>query len=308
MKWIKKGLIYTPSGSDGWDCHSALQPTPLLINENLLRVFIGCRDQDGVSRVGFVDLNPGNPSEILNIATKPALDIGSPGSFDDNGVVPCAVVRREDEIWLYYAGYQIPSRTKFLAFCGLAISHDMGVTFERYSQVPIMDRTDNELLFRVMHSMLFDQKKKYWQVWYGGGSECLTEGKKRSPIYDIRYCESKDGVTFSNGQICLALENGETRVGRPFVVKTKDEYQMFYAKYTQSESFRLGYAESLDGIEWVRKDEEIGIKTSPDGWDSHMISYPSVQKYAGNTYLFYNGNNYGKDGFGYAILSHIIDG
>ena len=304
MKWLKKGLIYGASGENGWDCHSALQPTPLLISSKLLRVFVGFRDQNGVSRVGFVDLNPSNPSEILKISARPSLDIGDPGTFDDNGVVPCAVVKRDQEIWLYYAGYQIPSKTKFLAFCGLAISHDMGESFVRYSQVPVMDRTQNELFFRVIHSILFDQKNNCWQVWYGGGSHCLIEDGKMYPSYDIRYCESRDGVKFSDGKVCLALAEGETRIGRPFVVRTNDSYQMFYARYTHSKTFRLGYAKSSDGIEWIRSDNQIGIDISTNGWDSNMISYPSVLNFEDYTYLFYNGNDYGRDGFGYAVLAN----
>jgi hypothetical protein len=68
-------------------------------------------------------------------------------------------------------------------------------------------------------------------------------------------------------------------------------------------SYRLGYAESTDGRNWMRKDIEVGIARSETGWDSEMIEYSYVCKHQGRQYLFYNGNGFGKSGFGYAILA-----
>jgi putative glycosyltransferase len=39
------------------------------------------------------------------------------------------------------------------------------------------------------------------------------------------------------------------------------------------------------------------------GWDSEMIEYPFVFDHAGERYMLYNGNGYGKSGFGLAILN-----
>jgi hypothetical protein len=65
----------------------------------------------------------------------------------------------------------------------------------------------------------------------------------------------------------------------------------------------LTYAESFDrGRTWTRKEDEIGIDVSAQGWDSTGIEYGSLFSYDGETYLFYNGNNCGETGFGCAIL------
>ena len=64
----------------------------------------------------------------------------------------------------------------------------------------------------------------------------------------------------------------------------------------------MGYAESQDGITWVRKDELVGIDISKNGWDSEMIEYPNVITYSGKQYMFYNGNDYGATGIGLAVL------
>jgi len=302
MKWIKKGLIYGPDGRYSWAKHSALQPTPIFITDDVIRVYVGFRDENGVSRVGFVDVDAKNPSQVLNISAKPVLDIGAPGTFDDNGVVPCAIIEREGKLFLYYAGYQLSFKIRFCAYAGLAISEDCGNSFVRYSKVPILDRTNKELYFRAVHSIFFEDG--IWKTWYGAGSEWKEGKTKQLPVYDIRYIESKDGINFGKeGMVCIGIEGeDEHRVGRPYVIKDGRIYRMFYSIGTESKVFRLGYAESRDGINWVRKDEEIGIDVSESGWDSQMTAYPSLVKYKDKVYMFYNGNNMGQTGFGYAVL------
>jgi hypothetical protein len=77
---------------------------------------------------------------------------------------------------------------------------------------------------------------------------------------------------------------------------------MFYGAGTKHEGYRLAYAESVDGINWTRRDEDIGIEVSPSGWDSRMQAYPAVVQSGQRTFMFYNGNDYGREGFGYAEL------
>lgn len=301
MRWAKKGLIYGPAGDSWWAQKWALQPTPFVRPDGRIRVFVGFRTHEGVSRVGFVDVNADNPSEVLHVSPEPALDIGVAGAFDENGVVPCAVVERQGKLYLYYAGYQLGQKVKFYVFGGLAISEDGGESFTRYSQVPLCERTDDELFFRVIHTMMFDDG--HWRAWYGGGNQYTMHDGKQLPNYNIRVAEAPDGLALSpDYQICIDTKGGEYRVGRPYVLKEADRYRMFYCAGTAERGYRLAYAESADGVAWTRKDDEIGIDVSESGWDSQMQAYPSVVQHHNQVYLFYNGNNYGEDGFGYAIL------
>jgi hypothetical protein len=70
----------------------------------------------------------------------------------------------------------------------------------------------------------------------------------------------------------------------------------------RGESYQIGYAESIDGIEWERKDAQTGIDVSEAGWDSQMVAYPFVFDHEGIRYLLYNGNDYGRSGFGLAEM------
>lgn len=303
MKWVKQGLIYGPNGSSSWANNSALQPTPVVMDAKVIRIFVGMRDEEGRSRVGFVDVDANNPKHIIRVSERPALDLGTIGAFDENGVVPCAIVKRENEIWLYYAGYQLGQQVRFYVFSGLAISRDGGETFTRYQRVPICDRTDKELYFRVVHTIFYEND--VWRIWYGAGDEYdIRDDGYQLPKYNIRYTESDDGIKFNERSVVAVDTSGEEeyRIGRPYVIKRESKYLMFYAADSKRSGYRLAYAESPNGIIWTRKDEAVGIGVSESGWDSEMMSYPSVVTTEAGTFLFYNGNNYGRSGFGYAVL------
>jgi hypothetical protein len=303
LRWRKRGLIYGPSGNLWWAQKWALQPTPFLRPDGSIRVFVGFRTTEGVSRIGYVDVSGADPSRVLKVTTEPVLDIGSPGMFDENGVVPCAVVQRADKIYLYYAGYQLGQKVRFYVFGGLAISTDGGESFVRYSRAPIADRTDDELLFRVIHTVMSEEGK--WRAWYGAGSRFDVVSGRQLPVYDIRHAYATDGTTLSRDfKLCIETKGNEYRVGRPYVFRHAGVYKMLYAAGSLDGGYQLAYGESPDGLNWARKDDEVGIEKSLSGWDSQMQCYPAVVMNGQYTYLFYNGNNYGEDGFGYAVLEH----
>lgn len=300
MKWEKLGLVYGPEGASSWAKHSALQPTPIVLDDKI-RVFCGFRDDDGMSRIGYVDVALHDPTEVLAVPSKPTLDVGEFGTFDQHGVVPCAVARRDDEIHLYYAGYLRGDKVRFQVFSGLAISTDGGSTFFRSAKTPVLDRTPEEPLFRVIHSIFQENGK--WRTWYGAGKEFIQGQHKTLPVYNIRYMESEDGMNFPiMGSLAVDNFEGEHRVGRPYVIKRDNRYVMFFGKGKEEEPYRLTYAVSEDGYSWKRHGDIEGLTLSDSGWDSEMMAYPSVVSAASGTFMFYNGNNYGRDGFGCAKL------
>ena len=67
------------------------------------------------------------------------------------------------------------------------------------------------------------------------------------------------------------------------------------------DNYLIGYAESQNGIDWHRQENTSVINLSENGFDNEMIEYASVVKYENKYYMFYNGNNYGETGIGYAL-------
>jgi predicted GH43/DUF377 family glycosyl hydrolase len=301
MKWLQRGLIFNPAGKFDWVHSHALQPTPLVLADRI-RIFVGLRDDQGVSRIGSVDLDRDDPTQVLGHSSTPLLDIGEDGCFDENGVVPSAVVHHEGRIYLYYAGYQLGIKVRFAVLGGLAVSEDKGQTFRRYQRVPVFERTDTETLFRVPHTVLYRNGR--WKVWYGGGDHFITGADKTLPVYNVRYTESDTPYAFSKpGSVFLDVAGDEYRIGRPFLFSRGDnDHYLFYGYSTEDRPYRLGFARSSDLQNWQRHDQDIGLDVAPEGWDSEMIAYPSLVQIGDKVFMFYNGRSYGKDGFGLAEL------
>lgn len=303
MKWEKKGLIYTPCLDKSWQDNSALTPTAFLLTDSVIRNYVSFRDTKGIGRIGYVDVNANNPSEILQISKQPVLDIGQDGMFDDNGVILGDIIRVKNKIYMYYVGFQLVNKVKFLAYSGLAISIDNGETFVRVKNIPILDREDEALYIRAIHSVLYEDNK--FKIWYATGSGWENIDGKLYPQYDINYIESDDGIYFGKKGIkCIEnnLHNQEYRIGRPRVYKKDNIYIMNFTYGTVDGRYIAGQATSFDGINWLRDDSKLGISLSNNGWDSIHLSYPSIVSTSNKTYMFYNGNNMGQDGFGYAEL------
>lgn len=272
------------------------------MSEARIRVFAGFRDDEGRSRVGFVDLDSDQPTRQLLVSARPALDLGDRDAFDADGVVPCAVLEREDALWLYYAGYRRgDANTRFSVFGGAAVSHDGGESFDRLSRQPILGPSEEGSLFRVVHSIL--PHVGGWRIWYGAGSEFRRGETKTLPVYDIRCSDSPDGLSFPDlGDVCIAPSGEEHRVGRPYVVREHGSYRMFYGAGSERVPYQLRLAESGDGVRWCDQTDQLGLPLSEAGWDSEMMAYPAFVRSAHRSYLLYNGNHYGEDGFGCAVL------
>ena len=305
MKWRKMGRVYVPDGHQWWAKKYAFPPTPHFITGDVIRIYVGCCDEEMRGRAGFVDVEADNPSKILKVSEEPVLDIGTPGAFDENGLLPTSIVDVDGQLYMYYVGYQLGMKVRYFQFEGLAYSEDGGNSFKRKIKVPVIDRSDAELLNRTS-AFIRRRPDKSFEMWYVGGSEWTTVHGKSLPMYNIRHITSSDGITWpAEGRVCIELKDeDEHALGRPYVIEDGGIQKMFFASRTRSKGYRLGYAESKDGLNWTRKDEEVGIDVSESGWDSEMISYPSVVKYKDKVYLFYNGNNLGETGFGYAVLEH----
>jgi len=310
MPWQKRGLIYNVDNRIKWASNSVMTPTPFLISENVIRVYASFRDDVGRGRIGYVDLDAMDPQKILKISKAPVLDIGEKGMFDDNGMILGDVICVGDEMWMYYVGFQHVANVKFFASSGLAISKDGGENFNRYQKTPILDRTDNAPFGRAVHTVMRDDNK--FRVWYAAMCGWRFINDVPYPEYYIRCTESKDGKYFpdSEGIECLRPNVNEYRLGRPMVKKkTNGKYEMRFTYDTLQKEYKMGYAESTDGINWIRIDDVSNIvTTSTVGWDSEMTCYPATITIKDKTYMFYNGNGMGKTGFGYAQLDKCEGG
>jgi hypothetical protein len=304
MRWEKLGRVHVARGERPWQHARAYLPTSLALDSGRIRVFVAFLDADSVGRLGFVDVAADDPTQVLDVSADPALDVGAPGMFDDSGVNPLSAFRHEGRIWLYYAGWQRSRAVPYLLFTGLAHSDDGGASFTRHSRIPVLDRTEAEPTLR-SGAFVCPRAGGGFRAWYVTGEGWTESQGKLRPTYAMRYAESDDGIRWPDaGTPCLTpTAPDEYGFGRPYVDTDGDTLRMWYSIRSHSRGYRLGYAESADGIEWNRMDDRVGIDVSSEGWDSEMIHCGWVQGAEDATYLFYNGNGYGATGFGVAALS-----
>ncbi|EJN00865.1 hypothetical protein [Herbaspirillum sp. YR522] len=304
MKWRKLGLVWRNDATQPWSRSHAMGPTPFRLDDRTIRVFVTCLDEQGRGRPGYVDVDATDPTRVLGVSSDAVMDIGEPGSFDDNGLMPLSIVRvPSGDLWMYYSGFEICTRIRYRILSGVAVSNDNGATFRRLSSTPVLERTDTERFFRGGPFAMVDQG--VFRLWYVAGSEWTMLNGKAMPVYDLRYQESADGVTWGDtGTLSMALTGADEHgFGRPWVVKSERGYQLFYSIRKRSlGAYRLGYAESADGLHWVRKDEEMGLDVEDGDLASEAIMYSAVIESCGKTYCFYNGNNFGEQGFCVAEL------
>jgi hypothetical protein len=306
MTWRKLGNIFGPRHHRGVVRSHAQVPTVLLLPDRL-RVFYADRTGDGKSFPTFVDVDRGDPTRVVYCHERPVLELGAPGSFDDDGIMPSCVVVHDGRVRLYYTGWNRRVTVPYHTATGLAVSDDGGLTFTRLFEGPILDRLREEPY--LITTLWIMREGSLWRAWYGAGVRWTKVASTFEPVYVLKSARSSDGVRWERSDIaCIEPRHEREAACRPSVIKTGDTYRMWYC-YRDSEgyrdgagAYRIGYAESNDGVRFRRDDARAGIDVSEDGWDSSMLCYPAIVEVDTKTYLFYNGNHFGQTGIGLAVL------
>jgi hypothetical protein len=296
--WTKKGLIFAANGKYDWlQTHAAL---PVLDHaRDRYRIYFSSRDERGRAHIGFFETDP-KFEQVTRVSERPVISLGPLGAFDDSGVTTSWILNHNDKKYHYYSGWSLGVSVPFYFFIGLAISEDGGETYKRVSASPILERNDVDPYLTASPCVLVEDGR--WRMWYVSGTGWELKDGRPEHRYHIKYAESRDGIKWQRaGRVCIDYKSAdEYAISRPCVVKDGELYRMWFA--ARGSSYRIGYAESADGLTWTRKDEECGIDVSATGWDSEMLAYPYVFAHEGDYYMLYNGNDYGKTGIGLAIL------
>lgn len=298
--WRKEGLVFSPDADDWMETHAQL-PVATQVDADRYRVYVAGRNSDNMSQVCYVEIDVTNPTERLEAAPDPVIELGALGTFDDSGVFPSSVVRADGETRLYYVGWMRGDRVPYYACVGLAISTDGGRTFEKHSRGPLLPRTDVDPYMTL--SSCVRREDDRWRMWYTSatGWEAREDGPR--PNYHIRYAESDDGLDWHReGTVCIDYAtDDEWAIAAPSVRRIGDGYAMWYSYVRGHDGYRMGYATSTDGVAWTRHSDTVGLDVSSEGWDAEMTAYPDVFEHDGTWYMLYNGNDYGKEGFGLAM-------
>jgi predicted GH43/DUF377 family glycosyl hydrolase len=305
--WIKKGLIFNVKGEYEWNQSHAQVPIADVLTDRI-RIYYATRNSAGKSNTSYIEVDKQDPSRILYKSEVPLFQFGKPGTFDDSGIMPSSILTLPDRKLLYYVGWTTRQTVPYHNAVGVAESRDGGVTFHRVSEGPVITVNHREPYFSgTSYVLAEDGKMKMWYL------SCIGWEKfsdKWEPLYNIKYAESADGINWSQtGCVAVELEGDEGGLVSASVSRFEEGYRMWFGKRkkqdyrgNKSNSYRIGYAESADGIRWNRKDQ-WGLDVAQEGWDAEMVSYPCVVKVDSKLLMFYNGNGFGRSGLGYAVFN-----
>jgi hypothetical protein len=298
MKWTKLGQLYMHDIKDSFLLTHASNPLAININEDVFRVFFSARNVDNKSSIGYIDFNI-KTLKILNKSSKPIFVFGEPSSFYSHGVSIGNLYTQEDKSYILFMGWNIKENQHWRGDIGrLELTNNINMSISPKTTFMTIDSEDKVSLsypYVVYHQGVY-------KMWYGSTISWETENGEM--LHVIKYATSIDGENWQKHGVAIPYQLGQAQAfSRPTVMIDKQGYHMWYSYRSGDKTkYRIGYSHSHDGLIWHRKHDEVGLDVSISGWDSEMICYPFVFDYKKKRYMLYNGNDFGKEGFGIAVL------
>lgn len=316
MRWRKLGQIFDPRQHKlPNNCVEYAKSPQALVFEDFVRIYFSTCANDGqgklVSHVAFVDMQK-NLRDIIRVSKQTVVPLGCLGCFDEHGIFPMNIVRHGDLVYGYTSGWSRRVSVSVETAIGLAISNDEGLTFERYGDGPVLAASLHEpcLVVDGFVKVIGDT----FHMWYIFGTGWRQFAPEAPPdrTYKIGHATSHDGINWVKEearQIIPDRIGSDESQALPTVIEISGRYHMLFCyresfdfRKSKGRGYRIGHAWSDDMCNWTRDDGDSVLEGTPGEWDSDMQCYPHVFECDGKAYLLYNGNEFGRFGFGLAEL------
>ncbi|MCR9089629.1 MAG: hypothetical protein NXH97_23175 [Rhodobacteraceae bacterium] len=318
MTVARLGKVFDPREHALLDgCREFAQSPQTLALDDGLRVYFSTRAPDAAggkyrSHVSFAEFED-DLTTIRRVARHQVLPLGTLGAFDEHGIFPINVLNVGSEIWGYTTGWNRRVSVSVDTAIGLVVSRDGGETFLRHhGDGPVLGPSLLEP-FLVGDAFVL-RVGDLFHMWYIFGQRWVRETTDSPPdrVYKIAHAVSEDGQTWvKNDGVAIIPDvlGADECQALPSVVAYNGLYHMVFCyrdvhgfRNDPARAYRLGYAVSKDLITWTRQDSVLDMKDAPGAWDADMKCYPHFCVFDGTLYLFYNGNGFGREGFGLAKI------
>ena len=294
--WEKLGLILPPDPTKWWSKTHAALPCPLIIDDNIVRVYYSTRDDDNISRVTFADFDTKNPTKLIRKHDHICLPSGLLGSFDEHGVQATKVIKVGDKYILYYAGFRNVLDGYYDLFSGIATSKD-GINFIKMSNMPFLDRISDEPNIRVA-AVVNNYDLNFYTLFYIAATGWFESNGKKCPKYRMMVSHSNSFNKFENAKCVMEPNVNSDEIGfsRPWLFGDK----LYYAvRKSEKENIPYAHIEEAQYLTTgVNRTNNLILERSSSGFDSQMVCFPAVLDLPGGRYMWYNGNGYGAEGIG----------
>lgn len=320
--WIRRGLLFRrPDGIAWWASH-AQAVTPLVLEPRRWRLYFSGRDSHNRSRMVFIDVDPLDDMRVIDRCFEPVLDLGPPGSFDSAGQGASSALLRGDAVHLYYAGVHLRRDVPYGLAIGLATSPD-GRRFRRLVTGPVLGTGPQDPWFSSVAHVTDHAAGQAPGgtsgatggaiAWYTSGTGWVTlpEGGF-DPVYELASAHSPDGIVWTRRtEARVTAADGTGGLTRPWAIEIDGVRRLFFAqrgalgfRSDSAQAYRLRHVRlGPDGLP-LGAPEPVRFATppGPDDWDGFMQAYPSILPLGTGYVMFYNGNGFGSDGFGWATI------
>jgi hypothetical protein len=317
MKWIKHGKIFDPTEHtlpNG--CVQFAQSPQALVCDDFVRIYFSTRAVDAngkfLSYIAFVDMQK-NLRDIISVSSQPVIPLGGLGCFDEHGIFPMSVTRYDNAVYGYICGWNRRVSVSVDTAIGLAISRDGGLTFQRVGDGPVLAASLHEPC--LVGDGFVKIIRGVFHMWYIFGSGWRQYAPNTAPdrTYKIGHATSKNGIEWVKEEARRIIPDrlgSDESQALPTVVDIDGRYHMLFCyresfdfRKAKGRGYRIGHAWSDDLANWARDDDHPLLEGTQAEWDSDMQCYPHVFTCNGKVYLLYNGNEFGRYGFGLAELS-----
>jgi hypothetical protein len=317
MRWRKLGRIFNPVEhrlANG--CLEFAQSPQALVCDEFVRIYFSTRSVDPVggkfrSHIAYVDMSF-DFTQVLGVSHHTVIPLGELGAFDEHGIFPMNVVRRGDSVLGYTCGWSRRVSVSVETGIGVAVSTDGGCTFQKRGTGPVLSASLNEpCLVGDPFVRIVEGTFHMWYI-FGTGWKANPDGAAPDRVYKIGHAASADGLEWRKEearQIIPSRLGDDECQALPTVVTRADVHHMFFCyrqafdfRRNRERGYRIGHAWSEDLVDWIRDDENPAIDVSEGEWDGDMMCYPHAFNLNDRTYLLYNGNEFGRYGFGAAVL------
>lgn len=318
MRFKKIGKIFDPTIlSDKHSYVEFAQSPQTLVFDTFVRIFFSTRTRDEkgeyLSHIAYIDTDL-ELKNILSFSNHEIVKLGTLGAFDEHGIFPFHPYQDNGKIYAFLSGWNRRVSVPVDTGIGLAESIDGGKTFKRLGNGPILAQSLHEP-FLVGDGFVIKHEDVYFMYYIFGKSwlpETAIEPVAR--VYKIGYATSKDLINWKKNEgvsIISDVLNADECQALPTVIEHNGKYHMVFCfreaidfRKNPKRGYRLGYAFSENLKDWTRADELLDLNLTYDSneWDGEMMCYPHLFKVNNEVYLLYNGNQFGKSGFGIAKL------
>lgn len=284
------GRVLNPVELDSHYTHAAY-PVGLHLGSNQWMVYFTMRNQQNQSKIVALNFEwTGN--KLIPTGTRPNTILESSTDFDKDGISMGNILPMGSEYFIYTLNWNLQSDVPWRNTIGMASASSPAGPFVKQNTptIPLSDINPHSMSYPWV--IKIDDK---YHCYFG--SNGIWGPEKNDMNHVIKQAISHDGKTWvQQKETLIGITKERTAVSRPTVIPYGDKYLMLFSAKNTQNKYDMHAAISADGNIWT--DIELLIEGQTESWESEERTYPALFTFDNEIYVLYNGNEYGKTGFG----------